>query len=139
MTSTRSQLIALWVALSVTSVQAQQNGVNDKLFFNGNDVYSWYKTDRATALGYTAGLADEATHSAFVVDVTRPPLRPDQQDSRANLFITMVRNYCIPKTVDLDQVTDVFCNYLRDTPQERHNLPPLLFNDAMEKAWPCQR
>jgi hypothetical protein len=86
MTSTRAKLIAFLMMLSVTSVQAQQGG-NDKLFFNGNDVYAWCKTDRVAVLAYTAGLADEATHSAYVVNIiVRGP--PTEQGSRADHVIS---------------------------------------------------
>ena len=84
------------------------------------------------AAAYAAGLIDSASSSARAMDWL---------DDRA-LAVTAVElilPYCLPEEATLRQVTDVFCNYLRDTPQERHRTGPNLFDEAMEKAWPCPR
>lgn len=137
MTSIRIRLLMQLMTMIATTVQAQSINANDTLFLDGNDFYAWCQSNRSIALGYTAGLADEATHSAFVVDSQRP-VDSELSDSRADLATRAIRAYCIPKEVILNQVTDVFCAYLRDRPQDRHGLPPILFNDAMMKAWPCK-
>jgi hypothetical protein len=73
MNSIRIRLLLAQLMMAITTtVQAQSINANDALFFNGNDVYAWCQSNRSMALAYTAGLADEATHSAFVVDVQRP-------------------------------------------------------------------
>lgn len=117
-------------------------------FFSGNDVYEWCQGNRSMALAYTAALVDSAGHSIWVLETMRPLKREEGKDSggssqhsfdnaRIDLGVKRIAAYCRPSQITLNQVTDVFCNYLLDTPQERHGLPPILFNDAMTKAWPC--
>jgi hypothetical protein len=50
----------------------------------------------------------------------------------------LVGTYCAPKGVILDQVTDVFCQYLSANPAERHKSANYLLVQALNKAWPCK-
>jgi len=125
---------ALLMTFTVASGQTQVLHGNDSVFFTGNDVYSWCQNNRSAAEAYTAGLADGAAHSSLVIDATRR----STHDAGVDLALVLISNYCIPKTVILNQVTDVFCNYLRDEPQKRDGVGPIIFNDAMHKAWPCK-
>jgi hypothetical protein len=109
-------------------------------FYNGNDVYDLCQHDRTTAFGYVAGLYDEAAHAAFVVDHFRYPFlrkRTPQDDLDVDFQLKRVVGYCKPEHATLEQVTDVFCKYLKDFPEKRHGLPSILFSEALTKAWPC--
>ena len=128
---------ALLMTFYVASSEAQELHGNDSVFFNGNDAYSWCQNNRIMALGYTAGLSDEAADSTFVIDITRDPKKYEAPNTGVALARKLIRNYCVPKAVQLDQITDVLCNYLRDEPQVRNRPVPFIFNDAMHKAWPC--
>jgi hypothetical protein len=46
--------------------------------------------------------------------------------------------YCDPGRMASGQVRDVFVKYLRDHPEERHQIAELLFLLAMQKAFPCR-
>ena len=45
--------------------------------------------------------------------------------------------FCKPEHATLEQIADVFCACLRNTPPERHGGPAILLNYALKKAWPC--
>jgi hypothetical protein len=116
-------------------------------FVSGNDLYQWCRGNRPMALAYTAALADSASHSVWVLEISRPIVEPtgphdSPVDTNINSVIDFgverIAAYCRPSEATLDQVTDVICNYLRDTPEKRHGLNAILFNDAMTKAWPCR-
>jgi hypothetical protein len=48
-----------------------------------------------------------------------------------------VVSFCKPEHVTLEQMTDVFCTYLKDSPAKRDGLPSIMFNDALKQAWRC--
>ena len=48
-----------------------------------------------------------------------------------------VVGFCKPEHATIEQMTDVFCAYLRDTPAKRDGLPSIMLNDALKTAWPC--
>jgi hypothetical protein len=137
LTLIRAELVALLLTFSSTSGQTQ--------FLSGNDVHSWCQSNRPMALAYTAGLADEAAHSVVVLDSLRPS---DSKGFDATLALSLnasvdlgtklIGGFCRPSDVTLNQVTDVLCAYLRDTPQDRNGFPPIIFSTAMQKAWPCK-
>ena len=67
-------------------------------------------------------------------------MRPKESillNSTIDFGVEFIAAYCRPPEATLNQITDVFCKYLRDMPEERDGLPAILFNDAMTKAWPC--
>ena len=129
----RSQaLVALVLVFGTVQCWSQPQ----KGFLTGNDIYSFCQHDRSAALGYTAGLWDEAVHGSFVLDVTTAGPQREAQVTLGNKLLT---GFCPPTGAILDQVTDVFCSFLRDTAQERHEAAPILFNMALQKAWPCQK
>jgi hypothetical protein len=129
----RSQTLG---ALVLVSIATQCWSQPQKGFLTGNDIYSFCQHDRSAALGYTAGLWDEAVHGTFVLDETRAP--GPQGEALVKLGNKLLTGFCPPTDAILDQVTDVFCSFLRDTAQERHEPAPILFNKALKKAWPCQ-
>ena len=106
-------------------------------FFTGNDIYGWCQHDKEMAQGYTAGLFDSAAHAAAVIADTRNFGNMPKNDAQVDFALTRVVGYCSPHGATLEQVTDVFCAYLREKPAERHSLPPILFSEALTKAWPC--
>jgi hypothetical protein len=107
-------------------------------FYSGNDVYGFCRHDRAVAFAYVAGLYDEAAHAAIVVDDLRHyGSKTQQNDIEVDFALKRVVGYCAPTHATLEQVTDVFCKYLKDAPEKRDGLPSILFSDALTKAWPC--
>ena len=124
------------IALVLPSSSAELPGTT---FFDGNAVYDNCKHNRSMAFGYTAGLYDEAAHGASVIDAMR--IYPETKTSGigVNMALDRIVKYCKPEGVTLEQMTDVFCNHLRDNPASRNGLPSILFNDALTKAWPCSK
>jgi hypothetical protein len=133
--------IATAIAFGLAASSACAVELPARAFYSGNDVYDLCQTHRIAALAYVAGLYDEAAHAAWVIDGTRITIfsnpQRDLSDRMADYALSRVVGYCVPRAATLDQVTDVFCKYLRDTPEERHGLPPILFSEALTKAWPC--
>jgi hypothetical protein len=128
----RAVVIAV-VAMMAGFSKAQPQDLN--AFFSGNDVYSWCQRDKSLALGYVAGLWDEALHGSFVLNVVPFGEAENVQRKYAKeLFV----QFCGPSKVVLEQVSDVFCGYLRDVPSDRHKPASLLFHAAMKKTWPCK-
>jgi hypothetical protein len=106
-------------------------------FYSGNDVYDFCQHDRAAAFAYIAGLYDEAPHAAFAIDGMRDLSKPPQNHPVVKFALKRVVGYCTPEHATLEQVTDVFCKYLREFPEKRDGQPPIPFSEALTKAWPC--
>lgn len=87
------------------------------------------------AQAYTAGLWDLTFRSAFIVDTT---FRGLTHDATVEFGLERLVGFCTPDRIIVEQVTDVFCAYLRDMPEKRQMNAALLFSDAMKKAWPCK-
>jgi hypothetical protein len=111
--------------------------------FYGNDIHQWCQINRFVATAYAAALADQAGRILYTLDVTvrMPPDAKSKVETDAILDFArgLLVGYCIPDQSTMEQVTDVFCSYLRDTPQDRHVLATFLFQRAMQKAWPCPK
>jgi hypothetical protein len=60
-------------------------------------------------------------------------------DASVEYALERLGGFCAPRGVTVAQVTDVFCMYLRNTPEERHTHAALLFSVAMKKAWLCKK
>ncbi|MEH2611308.1 hypothetical protein V1293_003597 [Bradyrhizobium sp. AZCC 1693] len=60
-------------------------------------------------------------------------------DIEIDFALDRVVGYCKPERVTLEQVTDVFCAYLKDHPSERDGLQAIMFPKALTKAWPCPK
>lgn len=110
---------------------------SDKVFFNGNDVYQWCQHDKASVQTYVGGMYDMSVHGAFVIDGLRHFGTMPNNDVEVDYALNRVVGFCKPEHATLEQMTDVFCAYLRNTPAERNGLPSIMFNDALKKAWPC--
>jgi Rap1a immunity proteins len=126
-------------------VTAEELEGEKRAFFTGNDVHSWCQRNRPMAQGYTAGVWDHSARTWLVLDnlIPRGPSVVTEQKGWVEAAVAIGKKllvgYCEPPRATVDQVTDVFCAYLRDRPGERNAHAALLFNDAMAKAWPCKR
>lgn len=109
-------------------------------FYSGNDVYDWCRNDRRAAFSYVAGLHDSAAHAAAVIDDTRNFGKDmPKNDAQVDVALQRIVGYCMPRRATIEQVTDVFCAYLKDNPSERAGLPPIMFAEALTKSWPCPK
>jgi hypothetical protein len=130
--------------LVIGSVLALASGEANAVFY-GNDVHQWCRGNRSMTLAYAAALTDQAARSLHTLDVTlrsspeQPRAKNDLTDATLDLAKGLLVGYCIPDQVTMEQVTDVFCSYLRDTPQDRHVPAAFLFQHAVQKAWPCPK
>ena len=90
-----------------------------RTFFSGNHARTC-QHDRHAAFSYIAGLFDEAAHAAAVIDSDRNFGKGlSKNDVEVDFALDRVVGYCRPEHANLEQVTDVFCAYLKDSPAER--------------------
>jgi hypothetical protein len=106
-------------------------------FLSGNGVHELCQSGGAFLLGYTAGLWDMVSHGSFAVygQYTAGGMPSFDASVREQLFV--LGSFCPPGHVTIQQATDLFCRYLRDSPEERHLNGAFLFSRAVTKAWPC--
>jgi hypothetical protein len=130
------RILAAAAVLVSTSAFAVQ--LPDRTFFSGNDMYQWCQHDKAMAQGYVAGMYDTAAHATIAIDSMRNfgKAMPNN-DAQVDFAIERVVGFCKPEHATLEQMTDMFCKFLKDTPAQRDGLPAILFNDAGKKAWRC--
>ena len=107
-------------------------------FLDGNDVHSWCQGNKSLAQAYTAGLWDLSVRSVFIIQNIAPNGQPDNGD-KFDVALDWLGKFCEPGGVILEQVTDVYCAYLRDKAEERQKPAAILFSKAMTKAWPCKK
>jgi hypothetical protein len=131
MVATATAALTVTVAVAADRVTGPDNG-----FFNGNDVHKFCQQN--IMLGYTAGLWDQMTHSAFVFEVVPHSGPPQMAKAEIEYGRQLLGVFCPPDGVTVQQATAVFCKYVRDTPEKRHTSGALLFKDAMTNAWPCK-
>ncbi len=129
-------LIAI-VSLCVLTLPAVAGEVPARTYFSGNDVYQWCLHNKPLAQAYAAGIFDEAAHSAAAIDDMRHFGGLPKNDLEVDFALNRLVGFCKPEGVILEQMTDVFCSYLRENPAKRHGLPSIMFNDALKQAWPC--
>lgn len=101
------------VGLLLMSQPAQSAGA----FMSGNEMHDQCQKQSLIVLGFVMGVSD--THEAYS-DFGNTPVA-----------------FCVPTTATGRQVVDVFCGYLRDTPQNRNQSAASLAVVAFSKAWPC--
>jgi len=144
-TNVKTALTVIATSLALSGiVSAEELEPEKRAFFTGNDVHSWCQRNRSIAQGYTAGVWDQSARTWFVLDslIPRGSVIDEQKggvDAAVAIGKKLLVGYCEPPHVTVNQVTDVFCAYLRDRPGERSVHAALLFNDAMTKAWPCKK
>lgn len=135
-TKTMKSIIAI-ATLTALTLPSLAGEVPAKSYFSGNDVYQWCLRNKPLAQAYAAGIFDEAAHSAIAIDDMRHIGGLPKNDLEVDFALSRVVGFCKPEEVTLEQMTDVFCSYLRDNPAKRHGLPSIMFNDALKVAWPC--
>jgi hypothetical protein len=133
-------MLKLAAALLLAIVSPVSAEIPKSSFFSGNDVYDWCQHDHAMALGYTAGQFDGLVHAAYTIDSMRPLPGVEKKNPNAEIQVDVAINsivgFCMPEHATTQQITDVFCKYLRDMPGERDGLPAIILNRALTKVWP---
>jgi hypothetical protein len=130
--------LALFGDAAITSnLKARELEPEKLLFFRGNDVHSWCQSDHTLAMGYTAGLWDQSAR-AFN-SLTLQSGASVQIDAVIDWENEMTFGYCEPPHVTAQQVTDVFCAFLREKPEKRSDPAAMLFTEAIKRAWPCKK
>lgn len=128
--------VAAFFALTLPALAGE---VPAKTFFSGNDVHQWCQHDKTMAQGYVGGMYDMAAHGAAAIDDMRHYGTMPKNDVEVDFALDRVAGFCMPEHATLEQMTDVFCAYLRDSPAKRDGLPSIIFNDALKQAWRCPR
>jgi Rap1a immunity proteins len=123
------------VAASTRNLDAQEWDQQKLGFFSGNDVHSWCQSTPSIALGYTAGIMDQSART--FTDLSFQRGHSPEVDAAISWEKEMIFGYCEPQHVTAQQVTDVFCAYLRDKPERRAAPAAILFKEAMQRVWPC--
>ena len=136
----RATSVCLVLCLSVSGARAFSTSYDlpgpGAGFFNGDDVYGWCQGNKSMAQAYTAGLWDLSARAVLLLDSTRSGAK---DHSAADYAMDRFGRFCEPEHIILEEVADVFCAYLRDTPERRQDPAPFLFSKAMTKAWPCRK
>jgi len=130
-------MIAAALLLAATGAHAELPAGS---FFSGNDVYDWCQHEPGIALSYTAGQFDAAVHGAYVIDSMRDFSTGAPKEGKngflVDFAIKQVAGFCVPEHATPQQITDIFCKYLRETPAERDGLPAIILNKALTQTWP---
>jgi hypothetical protein len=111
----------------------------------GNEVYGWCGDNRSMVTAYAAGVSEHSARLSHTLGLVREAIKgmPADQIQLVNRTLDVADDllvgYCISDQVTLEQLTDVFCSYLKDTPEQRRTPATFLFRDAMRKAWPCPK
>jgi Rap1a immunity proteins len=127
--------VTIFFALSLPALAGKE--FSEKTFFTGNDIYQWCQHDKAAAQAYVGGMYDMAVHGEFAIDRMRHIGDVPNNDFEVDYALSRFVPFCKPEHATLEQMTDVFCAYLRNTPAERHGTPSIMLSTALEKAWPC--
>ena len=101
-------------------------------------MHSWCQSDYSLVLGYAAGVWDQSARALADLNLQRG--YSNQVDAVLSYEKEMILGYCAPPSnVTNQQVTDIFCGFLRDNPAMRSDSAAGLFRQAMKKAWPCKK
>ena len=102
----------------------------------GNEFHKDCKNGKSFVPAYVAGVTDNsAIHQAFARDIPAADL---ERSKPTKDLVSVIRPYCIPGNVTLDQVTDVVCKYLNDKPAVRHMGGAGIVQNALREALPCR-
>ena len=115
-------------------------------FFDGNKLHTDCRSSRLFVLGFVAGVYDEnETGQGALFSLWLQSAADSKEMKSSDKFekaytdnAALVGNYCAPKGIILDQVTDIFCQYLTANPAERHKSASFLLTQALNQAWPCK-
>jgi hypothetical protein len=97
-------------------------------FLSGNQLYEYCAHSNGNYShglldGFVIGVLEKAYHDRTAV-LHFTPSKPTTDLSASTEFgaamLGSVGVFCIPSKPDPKQLTDVFCKYLRDHPEERH-------------------
>ena len=125
--------LTLMAAEDLSSAAATER-TTDAIFFTGNDVHEFCQLSGPFAPGYTVGLWDATTRSAVILDGLHGLSKMTDVSVEAGLLL--LGTFCPPSHVTIQKATDVFCKYLRDSPEKRHLTGAILFSQAMTNACP---
>jgi hypothetical protein len=104
--------------------------------FTGNELHEDCRKSQAFVFGYVAGVTDKATlDKTFANDVEGTEAGKAKQ---VRDLITVIRPYCAPSSVTMNQAVDIVCKYLREKPETRHFGGSSIVQNAMREAFPCR-
>ena len=130
---------ALAACVVVASSAAGADEIPGTLY-TGNQVHNLCR--QGIAWAYVAGLHDAhvlAANALQHIQTTTDGLKeqvPSIVGIAVDFEVKWVGRYCVPRGTTVEQMTDVFCKWLRDNPQERHSSATTLFPAGM-MVWPC--
>jgi hypothetical protein len=129
------------IAAITGSLEARELEPAKLLFFRGNDVHSWCQSDHTLAMGYTAGLWDQSANgfNSLISHSGSTSHSGGPGDALIDSEIELTFGYCEPPHVTAQQVTDIFCAFLREKPEKRSDPAAMLFTEAMKRVWPCKK
>jgi len=94
------------------------NQASAAVFFTGNELYGFCRPDPDKSIGVCNGYV-----TAFI----------DTESWEGT------STFCLPKRNFMNQqAIDVVSKYLKDNPEQRHLLAPVLVNMALMEAFPCE-
>jgi len=85
--------------------------------------------------GYVGGWLDKHDADKFVMGATMANHMDDKRLRGAEKKIRA--NVCMRPGVTVTQVTETFCNYIKQDPAARRQAPSDALATALSKAWPC--
>jgi len=119
-------------------------------FINGNQLYDYCmhpnnKFSNGLMAGFVIGVLEKTYHDrTAIIDFT--PSKPNTDLAASTEFraamLGSIGVFCVPTKPNPKQLTDVFCKYLRDNPEERDQGGSSLVVRSMEKAFSpstCER
>lgn len=119
-------------------------------FLSGNQLYDYCmhpndKFSNGLMTGFVIGVLEKTYHDRTAI-LHFTPSKPNTDLAAsaefAGTILGSIGVFCVPTKPDPKQLTDVFCKYLRDNPEERNQGGSSLAVRAMEKAFSpstCER
>lgn len=116
-------------------------------FYTGNEIYPFCVSNRSFINGYVAGAFDKTATDdtailAFALDVMDYAAGPKQtaQEQKYDEASQQIHGFCAPKEgLILQQVADIFCQYVTANPGVRQFPADMLLNTALTQTWPCKK
>lgn len=112
-------------------------------FFSGNDLFQYCASNRSFISGFVAGAFDktEIDYNAFLglfFDMLDPdPSKVKTGEKSLTIWSPVIKGYCSPAQINVQQVSDIFCHYMTTNPATRHTGAAYLLNQSLIQAWPC--
>ena len=132
------EMTNVWLALIALLVMTSSCRA---AFFDGNKLHEGCKVSGDFVLGFVAGSVDTSeTGQLAVAGLFADGPMTDEGFRKGFLTSSaLVRGFCAPEKASLNQLVDVYCQFLANNPAQRHLQATLLLNKALSSAWPCQR